>query len=115
MVLRPTRHQLVSLGQEGVGHCFCVYHDLLLVEDKLVGHSLLQGDCNTPDCMIVRSTLQTGEKGSVDPAFKIILNWVALLVEPLFPFSVENQARSHAPQTFVRGRGDNIRVIKWTR
>ena len=75
---------------------------------------LLQCDCHSSDDIIMGATLQSGEHGTVDFLFIVILDLLALLVDTFDPSAVEDEAGTRTAESLVCRRGNHVTVLKGT-
>lgn len=58
--------------------------------------------------------LETGEHGTVDFLFVVVLDLLSLLVHTFDPSAVEDEPRPGTAKSFVCCRGNHIAVLEWT-
>mmetsp|Transcript_84816 Transcript_84816/g.150186 ORF Transcript_84816/g.150186 Transcript_84816/m.150186 type:complete len:202 (+) Transcript_84816:442-1047(+) len=115
MVVSTTRHQIEALTRQRLAEGLCILDDLLLVQLEFWCLSLLQGDGQRCDGVIVWPTLETWEDSAVDLFLNVPHDRIALLVYAALAFPEEDHGTSGSPQGFVcRGR-DNICECKGRR
>merc|ERR1719491_534144 len=112
MVVCASGNKVQSITRELVSKCGCVFHDLLLVGLELSRLRLLQGHRERSDGVIVWSSLQTREDGSVNLLSNIPHDWIALLVHTSLTLPVEDHGASWATKGLVRGCCDDICIVK---
>lgn len=90
-----------------------ILENLLLVLDKLRGLSLLEGNSQSSDGVVVRTTLVTGEDGEVYGVLKVVENLSASLgVDGSDTSSEEDHGTTRTTERLVGGGGDNVGVLK---
>lgn len=102
---------LDKLLADGLG----VLLDLLLVLLELRSLGLLQGDCESSNGVVVRTTLVTGEDGEVDWAFEVVksLDLLATLHLGLADtLAEEDHGTTGTTERLVGGGGDNVGVLE---
>lgn len=99
---------LVSLLEQGGGEGLGVGNDLLGVQLELGAGSLLEGDGNTGDGVVVGASLDGGEDSLVDTALKIL----TLLDLGILVLAEEDQTGTGTTEGLVGGGGDDIAVLE---
>lgn len=94
--------ELVVVREQNLGHSSGVGNNLLSVSLESRVSSLLEGNSDTGDRVVVGSTLASREDGLVDSLFNI-----GLLV-----LSEEDQTSSGSSERLVSGRADDITVLE---
>lgn len=99
----------LELGLEGLG----VGNDLGLVVLELGGLGLLQGNSQSSDGVVVRTTLVTREDGEVDGALKVVQGLLAGLgVDGADTLAEEDHGTTGTTEGLVGGGGDNVGVLE---
>lgn len=107
------RDELVAEGLEGGLQGLGVGDDLLLVGLELGGLSLLEGDSQSSDGVVVGATLVTGEDGEVDGVLEIVQGLLAgLCVDGADALAEEDHGTTGTTEGLVGGGGDNVSVVE---
>jgi hypothetical protein len=102
--------ELLELGLEGLG----IGDNALLVGAEFGGLSLLQGDGESGDGVVVGAALVAGEDGEVNGALKVVEGLLARLgVDGADTLAEEDHGTARATQRLVGGGGDNVGVVEW--
>lgn len=97
--------ELLELDLEGLG----VGDNLLLVGLELGGLSLLEGNSQSGDGVVVRTTLVAREDGEVDGVLKVVEGLLASLgVNRADALSEEDHGATRTTEGLVGGGGDNV-------
>ena len=75
---------------------------------------LLQCDCHSSDDIIMGASLQSGEHGTVDFLFIVVLDLLAQLVDTFDPSAVEDEAGTRTAESLVCRCGNHVAVLKGT-
>lgn len=108
VVVRAIGDDLVSLLEQSGGKGLGVGNDLLGVQLELGAGSLLEGDGNTGNSVVVGTSLDGGEDSLVDTALEIL----TLLDLGILVLAEEDQTGTGATEGLVGGGGDNIAVFE---
>lgn len=101
--------ELLELDLEGLG----VGNDLLLVGLELGGLSLLEGDSQSGDGVVVGAALVAGEDGEVDGVLQVVERLLASLrVDGADALAEEDHGTTRATERLVGGGGDNVSPLE---
>lgn len=104
--------ELLELDLQGLG----VGDNLLLVGLELRGLSLLEGNSQSSDGVVVRTTLVAREDGEVDRLLKVVEGLLASLgVNRADTLSEEDHGSSRTTEGLVSGGGDDISPLEGRR
>ncbi len=101
--------KLLELLLEGLG----VLDNLLLVLLELWGGSLLEGNSQGSDGVVVWATLVTWEDGEVDLVLKIVHDVLARLVLGADTLAEEDHGTTWATERLMSGSGDDVGILEW--
>ena len=114
MVVCAIGDELVTQTLDFGGESLDVLDDLLLVQFEFWGLSLLEGDGERGDGVVVRAALVAGENGEVDGSFEIVQYLLASLwVGRAYTLAVEDHGTARSSKGFVCCRCDDVRI--WER
>lgn len=112
VAVSAVRDELVTEGLELVLQSLGVLDDLLLVLLELGSGSLLQGNGESGDGVVVGATLVAGEDGKVDGTLKVVHDLLASLVGAADTLAEEDHGTTGATQGLVGGGGHDIGVLE---
>lgn len=107
------RHELVAEGLESVLQGLGVGDNLLLVGLEVGAGSLLQGNSQSSDGVVVRATLVTGEDGEVDGVLEVVEGLLAGLgIDGADTLAEEDHGTAGTTERLVGGGCDNVGVLE---
>lgn len=101
--------ELLELLLDGLG----VLQDLFLVLLELGGIDLLEGNGQSSDGVVVRTTLVAGEDGEVDWVLEVVHDLLSGLVSASDSLAEEDHGSTGSTERLVGRSSDNIGVLKW--
>lgn len=108
--------ELVAEGLEGVLNSLSVGDNLLLVSLEFGGGSLLQGDSQSSDGVVVGTTLVTREDGEVDRALKVVEGLLASLsIDGTNTLAEEDHGTTRTTERLVGSGGNNVGILEGSR
>lgn len=101
--------ELLELLLDGLG----ILQDLFLVLLELGGIDLLEGNSQSSDGVVVRTTLVTGEDRKVDWVLEVVHDLLARLISASDSLAEEDHGSTGSTERLVGRGSDNISVLKW--
>lgn len=108
VVVRTVGLDLVAVANQLGGKGLGVGNDLLGIELELGAGSLLEGDGNGSNGVVVGASLDGGEDGLVDTALEVL----TLLDLGVLVLAEEDQTGTGTTEGLVGGGGDNVAVLE---
>lgn len=111
-----SKTSLALIVAKTLGKSLGVGKNLGLIGVEVRGLSLLQGNRESRDSVVVRATLVTWEDGGVDGAFKVVhLIDLCLGVLASNPLAEEDQGTTRTTKTLVAGGGNDVGILEGAR
>lgn len=113
VAVSAVRHELVAESLESVLQGLGVGNNLLLVGLEVGASSLLQGNSQSSDGVVVRTTLVTGENGEVDRVLEVVEGLLAGLgIDGADALAEEDHSTTGTTERLVGGGCDNVGVLE---